>query len=142
MPLKSGQLSKGESAFLDAFAGLGDVPKAERMAGIAAGTGSRILARPAIQTEMVQRQQARLASEALPIAITTLIEVMTNAKSPAAARVAAAKIVVDKGMPQDGDGRTKELHELTPEEIAKAIDTLTMQAATLAKPVPSGEVFD
>lgn len=142
MPLKTGEMTKGETAFLAAYVELGDRAKAERRAGIAAGTGWRILARPAIQAQLVERQVTRVTSELLPLALDTLKEIMSNARAPAAARVQAAKIVVDRGLPAGEDGRTKELHEMTPDELAQAIATLEGQAAALARPVPQGGVFD
>jgi hypothetical protein len=142
VPLPSGDLTRGEQAFVAAYADTGDRAKAEKLAGIPAGTGYRIMARPEIAKRITERQTARITCELLPIAVDTLLDVMTNAKSPAAARVQAAKIVIDRALPVDDRGVPKDLAEMTPEELAQAISTMEGMAAAMAKPVPNGGIFD
>lgn len=135
MPRKDGSLTIGETKFLESFAEHRDRELAEKKAGLKKGTGYSILARPEIQKRIVQEQVARLTSDALPLAVGTLIDVMGNSKAPAAARVQAAKVALDRALPTGADGAAKELHEMTPEELAASIAKLESMAAGKAKDV-------
>ncbi len=136
MPWMDGSWTRGERAFVDAYtANGGNREKAEKTAKLAPRSGYQILARPEIQRAITQQQTARLTSDALPLAVQTLVDIMGNAKAPAGARVQAAKVVIDRAMPLHEDGRAKELHEMTPDELAAAISQLETAAAALAKPV-------
>lgn len=145
MPLKDGSLTRGEAAFIAAYVESNDREKAEKAAGLMPKSGYAVLARPEIQAQIRAQQLARLTAEALPMAVSTVIEIMQSSKSPAAARVQAAKLVIDRAMPAGESGQTKELHELTPDELAHAIATLEAQAASMAKPINGpdpGAIFD
>lgn len=135
-----------EETFLIEYAKHGDRPRAERKAGFQPGGGYRLLARPEVKREILAQQEARLATDALPIAVSTLIEIMGNAKAPSAARVQASKVVLDRALPIGSDGRTKEIHELTPSELAQAIQDMESAASAMAKDVtlytPEAGVFD
>lgn len=145
MPRKDGSFTRGEVAFIAAYAEHGDRVRAEKSAGLAPRSGYDILERPEVLAKIRARQLARLTSDALPIAVATVIEVMQSAKSPAAARVQAAKVVLDRALPQGEGAQMKELHEMSPEEIGQAIATLEAQAASMARPVgelDSPDIFD
>lgn len=135
-----------EDRFLIEYARSGDRLKAERKAGFLPGGGYRLLARPEVKRDILAQQEARLATDALPIAVRTLIEIMGNTKAPAAARVQASKVVLDRALPLASDGRTKEIHELTPAELAQAIQDMESAASAMAKDVtvyvPDADVFD
>lgn len=135
MPRKNGQLTRTEVAFIEAFTLHGDRVTAEKKAGIAPRSGYAILSRPEIQQQIIAQQTARLTSDALPLAVKTLCDIMQDTKAPAGARVQAAKTVLDRVLPTDADGRRKEIHELTPEELAASIAALEGQAAALARPI-------
>lgn len=141
MPLKDGSLTRGEQAFAIAFAALGNVAAAEKKAGIGENCGYSVLKRPEVQREIVAQQTARLTAEALPLAVQTLVNVMQSDKAPAAARVQAAKVVLDRTLGANGEGMVKDLHELTPEELSQAIAKLEEQAASMAKPVSTPDPF-
>lgn len=142
MPLKNGELTRGERDFLAAFVATGDPKKAEKAAGLSEGYGYQVLARPEIQARYTEQVLASMRTEAAPLAVRTLIEIMGSAKAPAAARVQAAKVVLDRALPTDAAGSAKELHEMTPDELSAAIHTLEAQAASMAKPVPDPGIFD
>lgn len=135
MPRKDGSLTRSETLFLSEYAKHGDRQRAERKAGLAANGGYHVLARPEIQKRIVQEQVARLTSDALPLAVGTLVEIMGNSKAPAAARVQASKVVIDRALPSGADGATKELHEMSPEEIAASIAKLETMAIEKAKDI-------
>ena len=138
-----------EERFLTEFAKTGDRLKAEKKAGFLPGGGYRLLARPEVKREIIAAQEARLTTDALPIAVRTLIEIMQNAKAPAAARVQASKVVLDRALPLAADGRSKEIHELTPAELAQAIHDMETAASAMARDVtvhtleaPEQGIFD
>ncbi len=135
MPLKDGSLTRGETKFLEAYSKHGDRRKAEKAAGLRENSGYAVLARPEIQKRVIQHQTARLSTDALGLAVDTLVEIMGNSKAPAAARVQASKVVLDRALPTGTNGQVKELHEMSPEEISSAIHQLEAQAAAAAKDV-------
>ncbi len=142
MPRKDGSMTRGEQEFAIAYAALGNVAQAEKKAGIAVNHGYAVLKRPEVQREIVAQQTARMTAEALPLAVQTLINVMGSDKAPAAARVQAAKVVIDRTLGTGEGGQAKEIHELTPEELAMAINKLEAQAASMAMPVSAPDPFN
>ncbi len=144
MPTKSGAMTRQETVFLEEYAKHGDREKAEKKAGYRPRWGYVVLSRPDIQRQIVAAETGKLYSDALPIAVATLIEIMKGSKFPAAARVQAAKTVMDRTLGADTSGPAKELHEMTPDEIAQAIRALESQAAAAAvdvTPSDPGDVF-
>ena len=130
------RLTDNETAFVQAFVATGNKHMAARMAGYknVPMAASRNLRNPAILAEIARHQTERLFSDALPLAINCLIELVRNPKAPAGARVQAAKVIMDRTL---GDGETKaarEPHEMTGEELARAIAELEAAAAARAKP--------
>ena len=148
MPNKSGALTAQEQSFVEALANSGDPAYAFKAAGYKGARNlSIVLRRPAIQAAVIQAQQARLVNEALPTAVATILDIMRNPKAPAAARVQAAKLTFDRVLPQHLDGSGREPHEMTPEELAAAIDKLESIAAGKARAIespqpPEAGVFD
>lgn len=146
MPRKSGKITPQETAFARAYAATAD----RALSGVAARysrpleAADRNLAKPAVLAEIAREQTARLFNEALPAAVNCLVEIITNSKAPAGARVQASKIVMDRTLGEDAAGQSKEPHEMTAEEIAKRIDELERVASARAKPIepaPEGGVF-
>lgn len=143
MPKKNGELTPGETKFLEAYATNGfDRASAEKTAGLRPQSGYKVLGRPEIQRRVIEYQMARLTNDALPAAVNVLLEVMTNTKAPAAARVTAAKVVFDRVLPDQADAQGREPHEMTPEELAARIHALTAAAADKAKDVTPPEADD
>jgi hypothetical protein len=141
MPLRNGELTRSERDFLSFYAEHEDREKAEKQAGLMPRTGYGILARPEIQSRLVAETNARLL-EMAPVAVKKLRHLITSEKVPAAVQFNAVRYALDRLLGDGSQAVQKELSEMTPEELAAAIDSLSAQAATLAKPVPSGEVFD
>ncbi len=152
MPRKDGSLTPQEIAFVDAYAELPDKQRAERKAKLSPNGAWQVLQRPEIQRQIVARQSALLVTEGLTVAVATLLEVMRNPKAPAAARVTASKIILDRALPDGRGPGDREPHEMTPEELAAAIDRLEQLAAARAKEVgesppqlvanPPSDLFD
>lgn len=120
----------------------------KRFAAHAAGVSDRsnavgkALARPAVQAEIARVQQERLFSEALPAAVQCLISIATDPKAAAGARVQASKVILDRTLGIDEAMKGKEPHEMTPDELAKAIEQLQRLASDKARPIVELEAID
>jgi len=141
MPNRDGSFTKGELAFMDAYVEHQDRAKAERAAGLAARAGYAVLSRPDVQAEIARRMTAEMHDMAA-LAVGTLRKLMEGDKIPAQVRFNAAKYTLDKVLGETGTGPAKEIHEMSPEEIAQGIAKLESVAASLAKPVNEGAIFD
>jgi hypothetical protein len=90
-------------------------------------------------------RQRYITGELANVATGTLREILTDAEAPAAARVQAARTVLEMSgeigrKKQDGDD-DKPLSELSADELSRLIDRWTEERAALAKPVDA-EVVD
>jgi phage terminase small subunit len=133
---KPGALTPQEQTFVAAMAATGDSNYSLKKAGYKGErNASQVLKRDGVQRAIVETQQARLVNEALPAAVSCIIEIIRNPKAPAAARVQAAKLTFDRVLPAHSDGTAKEPHEMTPEELAAAIDKLESLAAGKARAI-------
>ena len=148
MPLKDGTMTPAETKIAHVMAATSDRSLAQRAAGVSQPAVSRALQRPAVQAEIARLQVERLFNEALPAAVECLIGLIRNDKAPAGARVQAAKVVMDRTLGAQDGAAGKEVHEMTGEEIARAIDELQRMASDRAKPIldaepnpPGGGVF-
>jgi len=142
MNLQRPNLTKGQLAFAEAFLRLRNREAAEKEAGLTPGYGYKLLLRPDVQAEIRAREEATLVAEGLPEAVQGLIDIVKSSKAPASARVAAAKVIIDRALGSAGESQTKDVHEMTPEELAQAISTLEAQAAKLATPVNVPSPFE
>lgn len=141
MPLKDGKMTKPERAFSAHFAATGDPQYSAAKAGYGSPRqrAAELITKPAVQEEIRRQQVARLFQEALPAAVQCLVSIMTDAKAPAGARVQASKVVLDRTLGDKEEGQRKEPHEMSADEIAKAIDELERVAASRAKSIDSAQ---
>ena len=121
-------------------------------AAVAAMTGvlpqniSRALGKPHVVEEIRRLEAQRLVTEGLPAAINCLLEITTNKKAPAGARVMAAKVLLDRSLGSQEGAADKAPHEMTAAELGEAIANLERTAAaralnvTPAKPVVDDQV--
>lgn len=125
-----------ELVFATAVAAHGDPTEAARRAGYSQPSrdAGRLMARPGVQAEIARIQTERLYGEALPAAINCLIGIITSDKAAAGARVQAAKVVLDRTLGADG-ATVREPHEMSPDELARALSALETVAASRAKDV-------
>lgn len=144
MPIKGGKQTTNERAFARHYALTGDRNYAATKAGYAAPAvaASQALQRPAVQAEIARQQQELLFSKALPAAVKCLIDIAGDVKAPAGARVQASKVILDRTLGLDEALKGKEPHEMTPEELAKAIDALERVAAERARQVTPSTTID
>jgi len=145
MPLKDGRLTRTETAFVEAYAEVPDRARAEKLAGLAPRSGYMILARPEIQAQIARRISAEM-SDLAPIATAKLRHLLTSDKVPAQVLFNAVKYTLDTVQGANPGTAHKELHEMSADDLAAAINTLSARASDLARDVsPSpdpGGVFD
>jgi len=108
------------------------VTRAAAKAGYAdVSSGSHALKRPDVQAEIARLQTERLFNEVLPLAVQVHIDLLTSPTTPAGAKVQAVKLAYDRTLGVEGAANAKQPHEMTPEELAKAIAEAKLKAATL-----------
>lgn len=145
MPRPKGQsISPQERVFAKELAVTGDKRYAAQEAGYQypAQAAHKLLAREPVQAEIARQQVARLFNEALPAAVECLIGLIRNDRAPAGARVQAAKVVMDRTLGNDAAKGAKEAHELTGEELARAIADLEREAANRAQDVTPAKAIE
>lgn len=151
MPLKNGHMTPSERAFTQTYAKTGDGHYSAEKAGYGTprARASDLLQKPAIQAEIARQQQEILFRDALPAAVNCLISIVNDARAAAGARVQASKVILDRTLGHDDANGGKEPHEMTAEELAKALAEAKLRAAALesakadrARPIVDAEVID
>lgn len=137
MPFKKKRFSPQETKFIQRTVAGASPVTAAREAGYAhpKAHAYAVMARPDVLEAIRREQASKLVKEGLPIAVATLIEIAGDTKQPANARIAASKVIVDRGLGVDDPARNKSPEEMTGEELQRAIQALQRKAADLAKPV-------
>ena len=144
MPLKSGRFTPQERVFIQHMATSNDPTYSATKAGYRHPQmhGHAVAGRDQIKAQVAQIQTDKLFSEGLPLAVTTLCEIMADPRQSSGARVQASKIVLDRTLGDAAQGQDKQPHEYTPEELAQALSKARLHAAALehvaadrAKPV-------
>lgn len=137
MPDLKGRLGRQEAVFAKIFAETGSKALAAKEAGYAQPhtAASKALARPRVQAEVARVQNEILFSEILPLAVKVHKQILEDERTPAGARVQAVKLAYDRTLGTDAEGRQKEPHEMTREELAEAIAKLEQEAASKARDV-------
>ena len=105
-------------------------------AGMKAGYNSHTAAwkatqRPAVQEEIRRIQVERLFQEVLPLAVKVHLAILADDKTPAGARVQAVKLAYDRTLGDPNNAESKQAHEMSPDELAKAIADAKLRAAAL-----------
>lgn len=137
MPIKGGKLTGSEVAFVAAYAESGNLGFAGHKAGYGGvNSASQALARPAVQDAIRREQIARLNNELLPLAIATLVEVMTSKTATERGKLTATALVLKHTVGAAVDATEgKEPHEMSAHELQQRIEALRREAADRAKPV-------
>lgn len=142
------RLTAKETVFVDAMARTGDKAYSRKEAGYThAQTVDRMMRKQHIVAEIRRREQDRLFQEGLPAAVQCVVEIVRNSSYAPGARVQAAKVIFDRTLGTTDGEQGKELHEMTAEELATAIEKLEREASTRAKtinpePVNEPDVFE
>jgi len=146
MPDKSGRMTYQERVFVEQYARTGDAVYSAAKAGYKhpRASASQNLAKPTIQAR-VEKVRDYLRSTGLEIGVSVLVELAQDrtGKTPATVRRAAASDLVKHGKGEIVGILDKEPHEMSGEELARAIerlDILEEEKMKRAKPV-SGGVF-
>lgn len=143
MPKKGGTITPQERAVIDAATSSRTQTEIAERAGYANPSGvTKALARPVVQAEIVARQIERLTKEVLPLAVQVHIDMLTDARTPAGARAQLIKLAYDKTFGEGAYDRSlagKEPHEMSAEEISKALQALQHEASERARPIIEGE---
>ena len=135
MPLKNGHLTAGERGVAREMALHGSPEAAALKTGLSASGVKAVLRRPAVHAEIARQQQELLFRDILPLAVAAHKRLLTDPRTPAGAVAQAVKLAYDRTLGSDDGARSKEPHEMTPEELAEAIATLSRIASERAKPV-------
>lgn len=141
MPIKGGKMTAQERKFSQVYADTGSVGYAAEKAGYAFPhvSGSKALARPAVQESIKRQQLARLNNELLPLALDTIETIMRNDKATDSNKLTAAGLVMKYSVGQGEGSEAKEPHEMTADEIQQQIERLRAAAADRARPVIEAE---
>ena len=141
MAKKGEGITPQQRAFVTAYVANPDVKAAQRVAGYTeeSGGGYKALRKPAIAAEVARLQLERISNTVLPLAVDVHIELLTNKNTPAGARVQAVKLAYDRAFGDGASDKMKEPHEMSAEEIAKALMALQREASERARPVIEGE---
>lgn len=105
----------------------------------------QLMNRPAIRDTVRREQLARLNNDLLPLAISTLQQIMTDPKATERGRLTATALVLKHTVGAAVDAtEAKEPHEMSAAELQQRIEALRREAADRAKPVIEAEpsVFD
>ncbi len=126
MPLKNGRFTRGERAFIEPMARTGDAVFAATKAGLGAPqtTGYDLMKRPAVRAEVIRKAETIMFDELLPLALTTIKDLMKDT-IPAGARLGAAKLAIDRTLGvQQTDSGEKEPSEMSYDELQASIARL------------------
>lgn len=120
-------LTEKQAAFAVAFVQYGDVGLASERAGYSdATTGWQVLRVPHVVLAIREELQRRLITEGATIGLDALLKIAGNKREPAAARVAAAKALLDRAgfVPPSlkDEGTGKQLTEMSPDELRRFIE--------------------
>lgn len=142
MPDKTGRFTAKENAFMDHYVRTGDEDYAADKAryGSPSVRGSQLLAKAAIQSEIRARQTERLWGDVLPLAIGELERGLREPTTPWGAKSALIKLAMDRTLGAGDAAEGKQPHEMTPDELARAIEQLKREASDRAKPIEVVEI--
>jgi phage terminase small subunit len=137
MTRKGEQLTPQQRIFVNNAALTGNKVQAARAAGYKHPEikAHAVAAKPAVQAEIRRQQLEMLFNEVLPLAVGVHLQLLKDPKTPAGARVQAVKLAYDRTLGLAEGAEHKEPHEMTSDEIAKAIGQLEAVAFARAKPV-------
>ena len=141
-------LTPMQRSFVMAIVRNGVTPtKAAEMAGYSAPrtAGYDVMQLPHVLAAVRMERQRYISGELANVATGTLQAIMTDKEAPAAARVQAARTVLEMsgeiGRHKKPDDEDRPLSELSADELTRMIDKWTEEKAALAKPIDA-QVID
>ena len=136
------ELTPKQRAFVSALVRHGcSATKAAEMAGysVARQAAYDLQHLPHVAAAIRMERQRYISGELANVATGTLQAIMTDKEAPAAARVQAARTVLEMsgeiGRHKRADDEDRPLSELTADELTRMIDKWTEEKAALAKPI-------
>jgi hypothetical protein len=123
-----------------------NVTNAARLAGyeVPQRAGYELSRTPHVQAAIQMERQRYISGELANVATGTLRHIMEDKKAPAAARVQAARTVMEMAGHLGKSSKTadddKPLSEMDAQELAALIDRWTEERASIAKPLAPGDV--
>lgn len=135
MPLKNGRLTARERQIARAAAANG-----ENLALTAHETGSSVsgtwqaLQRPAVRDLMRREVMQRLA-EGARIAVETLIRIASDPEAAGGHQIRASEVILKHALKAEDGINEANLADMTPDQMADAIQRLRQKLADQAKPV-------
>jgi len=142
MPLKNGRLTAVERGVAAQMALTGSPAAAAAKIGVSVSGVRQALARPAVQAEIARQHNEMLFRDILPLAVAAHKRLLSDPRTPAGATVQAVKLAYDRTLGSEEGAKSKEPHEMTPEELAEAIATLSRIASDKARPVIELDLSD
>jgi len=136
MPLKSGRLTPQEQVFVGAYAETGVAAYAGKRAAYKSnGAAAAVLARPAVQAAIRERELAIIHNDLLPLANQVLRTALTSDSVPWGAKIKAVDLVHKRAFSEQEGGSGKAPSEMTPDELGQALDKLKRELSERATPV-------
>ncbi len=141
MPLKSGAKTPQEAVWRDEMARTGDPLYAAAKAGYAhpQPAASKNLAKPELMAD-VQRETSRLLARGALSAAARLVGIVESKTSKDSDAVAAAKVIL--AQVRGAEEERKAPHEMSGDELQRAIDRLRREASERAKVIEGVAVVD
>lgn len=121
----------GEQKVVGAIAATGDKGFARHVSGFTRDGVDKALARPAVQAEIVREQTRILYQDILPLAVSRLQRILGDDKIRPSDHNQAIKIALAHTLGGAGAADAKDPHEMTPDELAKALAEAKIKAAAL-----------
>lgn len=141
MPDKKGRFTVQEAAWTKHMARTGDAVYAASKAGYAAPytSAGQLQKRPDVMAD-VRAETTRILVRAGVIAAERLASIVADPTSKNSDAIAAAKVILPQALGQAADG--KQPHEMTGDELQRAIDQLRREAGDRAKLIDAVEVVE
>jgi hypothetical protein len=132
MPLKSGAKTAQEAAWVGHMARTGDPVYAAAKAGYGspAPRATENMQKPELMAE-VQAETRRILARAGVIAANRLAQIVSSPTSKDSDAIAAAKVILPQALGTEADRKAP--HEMSGDELQRAIDQLRREASERAK---------
>jgi len=136
----TGELSEGHRRYAAAIVDGASRSIAEKESGYAPGTGSSLERNPKVLAAIHSEVARRLRAEGAPVGLAVLLSVAKNEAAPAGVRVDAAKTLLSRAghiepRAEAAKPDTKDLSDMSQEELRKVIDQCESHLADQATPV-------
>ena len=144
MPRHNGAFTPREKVFIGHMADTGNVAYAGYKAGYSQpeDQARKVMLRPAVQEAVKAAQAKRLENEALPLAVSLVINFMKDEKINPKIRLDAAKTALSYTMGRNSEGADKAPEDMTGAEITARIEMLRAQRDQLLDALPDAEIID